>query len=106
MAIDVGKLPLSEKQITHICESNRFVNLAEGAIQSGKTAFGLLRWLMFIADPKTPSTGDLLVTAKTYDTAVRNFFNPLRDPALFGPAGQGHQLNPGRAESDDPGPAG
>ena len=78
-------LPISEKQIQYLVESNRFVNLAEGAIRSGKTASGLLRWLMFIADPKTPRTGDLLVTAKTYDTAVRNIFNPLRDPVLFGP---------------------
>ncbi|XVU25796.1 PBSX family phage terminase large subunit [Actinoplanes sp. CA-054009] len=83
--IDLRKLPLSEKQIEYICESNFFVNLAEGAIRSGKTASGLLRWLMYLSDPKTPKTGDLLVTAKTYDTAVRNIFNPLRDPVLFGP---------------------
>ncbi|MBB2941947.1 PBSX family phage terminase large subunit [Actinoplanes lutulentus] len=83
--IYLRKLPLSEKQIEYVCESNFFVNLAEGAIRSGKTPSGLLRWLMFIANPKTPKTGDLLVTAKTYDTAVRNIFNPLRDPVLFGP---------------------
>ncbi|ROO51065.1 PBSX family phage terminase large subunit [Micromonospora sp. Llam0] len=83
--IDLRNLPISEKQIEYVCESNYFVNLAEGAIRSGKTASGLLRWLMYLADPKTPRTGDLLVTAKTYDTAVRNIFNPLRDPALFGP---------------------
>nr|WP_245730852.1 hypothetical protein [Micromonospora pallida] len=40
---------------------------------------------MYLADPKTPKSGDLVVTAKTYDTAVRNIFNPLRDPVLFGP---------------------
>jgi PBSX family phage terminase large subunit len=85
MAIDLRQLPLSEKQIEYVCESNLFVNLAEGAIRSGKTASGLLRWLMYLADPKLPRAGDLLVTAKTYDTAVRNIFNPLRDPALFGP---------------------
>lgn len=83
--IDLRGLPLSEKQIQYVCESDRFVNLAEGAIRSGKTASGLLRWLMYLADPKTPRTGDLVVTAKTYDTAVRNIFNPLRDPVLFGP---------------------
>jgi hypothetical protein len=83
--IDLRALSLSQKRIKHICESSLFVNLAEGTIRLGKTASGLLRWLMFIADPKTPRTGDLLVTAKTYDTAVRNIFNPLRDPALFGP---------------------
>jgi PBSX family phage terminase large subunit len=83
--IDIRGLPLSEKQIEYVCESNAFVNLAEGAVRSGKTASGLLRWLMYIADPKTPRTGDLVVTAKTYDTAVRNIFNPLRDARLFGP---------------------
>jgi PBSX family phage terminase large subunit len=81
---NLKNLPVSEKQIQYVAESDRFVNLAEGAIRSGKTASGLLRWLMFIANPKTPTTGDLLVTAKTYDTAVRNIFNPLRDPRLFG----------------------
>lgn len=85
MTIDLRKLPLSEKQIQYVCESNLFVNLAEGAIRSGKTASGLLRWLMYIADPKTPTNGDLVVCAKTYDTAVRNIFNPLRDWRLFGP---------------------
>jgi PBSX family phage terminase large subunit len=83
--IDIRGLPLSEKQIEYVCESDFFVNLAEGAIRSGKTASGLLRWLMYLADPKTPKSGDLVVTAKTYDTAVRNIFNPLRDPVLFGP---------------------
>jgi PBSX family phage terminase large subunit len=83
--IDLRHLPLSERQIEYVCESNLFVNLAEGAIRSGKTASGLLRWLMYLADPKMPRGGDLVVTAKTYDTAVRNIFNPLRDPALFGP---------------------
>lgn len=85
MTVDLRKLPLSEKQIEYVCESNAFVNLAEGAIRSGKTASGLLRWLMFVADPKTPKTGDLVVSSKTYDTAVRNIFNPLRDARLFGP---------------------
>ncbi len=83
--INLRSLPLSERQVEYVCESNLFVNLAEGAIRSGKTASGLLRWLMYIADPKTPRSGDLIVSAKTYDTAVRNIFNPLRDGRLFGP---------------------
>jgi hypothetical protein len=85
VSIDIRELPLSEKQIEYVCEANLYVNLAEGAIRSGKTASGLLRWLMYISDPKTPRTGDLVVSAKTYDTAVRNIFNPLRDARLFGP---------------------
>ncbi|WP_431892676.1 PBSX family phage terminase large subunit [Micromonospora haikouensis] len=83
MSIDIRQLPLSEKQIDYIVDSDAFVNLAEGAIRSGKTASGLLRWLMKVAD--APTSGDLVVCAKTYDTAVRNIFNPLRDSRLFGP---------------------
>jgi PBSX family phage terminase large subunit len=83
--IDLRTLPLSERQIDYVLDSDLFVNLAEGAIRSGKSASGLTRWLTYIADPKTPKTGELIVTAKTYDTAVRNVFNPLRDPRLFGP---------------------
>lgn len=81
--IDLRTLPLSEKQIDYVVDSEAFVNLAEGAIRSGKTASGLLRWLMKVAD--APTSGDLVVCAKTYDTAVRNIFNPLRDSRLFGP---------------------
>lgn len=81
--INLDQLPLSRRQIDYVVNSDRFVNLAEGAIRSGKTASGALRWLIFVAT--APAGGDLVVTAKTYDTAVRNVFNPLRDPALFGP---------------------
>ncbi|SCL43306.1 hypothetical protein GA0074692_6812 [Micromonospora pallida] len=99
--VDLRGLPLSEKQIEYVCESNFFVNLAEGAIRSGKTASGLLRWLMYLADPKTPKERDLVVTAKTYDTAVRNIFNPLRDPVLFGPLAKATTYTRG-ADRHDP----
>ncbi|GAA2327473.1 PBSX family phage terminase large subunit [Dactylosporangium salmoneum] len=83
MKIDIRGLPLSEKQIDYVVDSDAFVNLADGAIRSGKTASGLLRWLMQVAD--APTGGDLVVCSKTYDTAVRNIFNPLREARLFGP---------------------
>lgn len=83
MVVNLRALPLSEKQTDYVVDSNAFVNLAEGAVRSGKTASGLLRWLMQVAD--APTSGDLVVCAKTYDTAVRNIFNPLRDSRLFGP---------------------
>jgi PBSX family phage terminase large subunit len=81
--IDLRSLPLSEKQIDYFVDSDAFVNLAEGSIRAGKTISGLLRWLTYIAQD-APKTGDLVVCAKTFDTAVRNIFNPLRDPSIFG----------------------
>ena len=82
--IDIRQLAMSEKQIDFALDSDAFVNLAEGAVRSGKTISGLLRWAKYIAKD-APKSGDLVVCAKTYDTAVRNIFNPLRDPAVFGP---------------------
>jgi len=64
--------------------SDAFVNLAEGAVRSGKTASGAMRFLTYIAT-EAPKSGDLIVSSKTFDTAVRNVFNPLRDPSLMGP---------------------
>lgn len=81
--VDLRQLPLSHKQIDYIVNSDAFVNLAEGAVRSGKTASGLLRYLIYIAT-QAPTSGDLIISAKTYDTAVRNVFNPLRDPVLMG----------------------
>jgi PBSX family phage terminase large subunit len=76
-------LPLSYRQLDFVTNSDAFINLAEGAIRSGKSASGLLRWLIAVA--AAPKRGDLVVTAKTYDTAQRNIFGPLQDAAIFGP---------------------
>lgn len=80
--IDLRKLPLSYRQIDYTVNSNAFVNLSEGSVRSGKTASGLLRWLQYVN--KAGKKGDLVVCAKTYDTATRNIFNPLREHPLFG----------------------
>lgn len=80
--IDLEKLPLSYRQIDYVVNSDAFVNLSEGSVRAGKTASGLLRWLRFVS--KAPRRGDLVVCAKTYDTATRNIFNPLREHPLFG----------------------
>ncbi|MEO6084703.1 MAG: terminase family protein [Umezawaea sp.] len=82
--IDLRKLPLSYRQIDYAVNSDAFVNLSEGSVRSGKTASGLLRWLKFVNS--APKKGDLVVCAKTYDTATRNIFNPLREHPLFGRA--------------------
>ena len=83
-ALGPAGLAMSDKQIDYLLDSDAFVNLAEGSVRSGKTISGLLRWAKYIAKD-APRTGDLAVCAKTFDTAVRNIFNPLRDPAIFGP---------------------
>ncbi|MCY1141368.1 PBSX family phage terminase large subunit [Actinoplanes sp. Pm04-4] len=75
---------MSEKQIDFLLDSDAFVNLAHGSVRSGKTISGLLRWAKYIAHD-APKSGDLVVCAKTYDTAKRNIFNPLQDTAVFGP---------------------
>ncbi|WP_367128309.1 PBSX family phage terminase large subunit [Saccharothrix sp. HUAS TT1] len=80
--IDLRKLPLSYRQIDYVVNSNQFVNLSEGSVRSGKTASGLFRWLKFVNS--APRKGDLIVCAKTFDTATRNIFNPLREHPLFG----------------------
>jgi PBSX family phage terminase large subunit len=79
----LSTLPLSEKQVDYVVNSDAFVNLADGAIRAGKTISGLLKWLIFVAN--APRGGDLVVTAKTFDTATRNVFGPLQNPDLFGP---------------------
>lgn len=84
MTVDLRRLPMSPKQIDYTLDSDAFVNLAEGSVRAGKSIAGLIRWLMYIAN-EAPKTGELIVTAKTYDTAVRNVFNPLRDSSVFGP---------------------
>lgn len=76
-------LPLSPKQILSIAEADARLCIWQGSVRSGKTVASLLRWLIYIADP--PPGGALVVVAKTLDTAYRNVFGPLMDPALFGP---------------------
>ena len=76
-------LPISEKQHDYLVNSDAFVNLAEGSVRAGKSMSGLLRWLKHVAE--APKRGDLIVCAKTFDTAARNIFNPLREVEVFGP---------------------
>ncbi|MFF2852677.1 PBSX family phage terminase large subunit [Streptomyces sp. NPDC058001] len=78
----LDSLPLSRKQIRSVAESTTKISCWEGAIRSGKTIASLLKWLIFVAN--APTTGELVVIAKTSQTAHRNLFLPLQDPALFG----------------------
>lgn len=74
--------PLSPKQLTSLREANTRVTIYEGSIRSGKTIVSLLRFLIFVAT--APYGGQLVVIARTRDTAARNVFAPLMDPLLFG----------------------
>jgi PBSX family phage terminase large subunit len=79
----LDNLPISEKQARSIREATGRVNIWEGAIRSAKTIASLIRFLIFVAT--APWGGQLVVIARTRDTAARNVFAPLMDPLLFGP---------------------
>lgn len=79
--MDLGPLPLSAKQIRSIAEASARINVWSGAIRSGKTISSLLRWLIYVA---SAPRGELVVVAKTSQTAMRNVFAPLQDYAVFG----------------------
>ncbi len=75
-------LPLSGTQLASIRDSCTRVAVWEGSIRSGKTLASLLRFLIFCAT--APLGGQLVVIARTRDTAARNVFAPLMDESLFG----------------------
>lgn len=78
--LDLG---LSRRQLQFVGQSNAPINIATGAIRSGKTVSSLLRWLMYIAT--APTGGELIMCGKTSTTIHRNVFLPMQDPELFGP---------------------
>lgn len=73
---------MSPKQLESIRESKGRVNIWSGSVRSGKTIASLYRWLMYVANTK--AAGELIVVARTRDSAYRNVFQPLMDPRLFG----------------------
>jgi PBSX family phage terminase large subunit len=91
--MDVGSLPLSRKQIEAIAGSTSRIVLYSGAVRSGKTISSLLRFLIDVA--QAPRTGEIVVVAKTGQTAHRNLFTVLMNPDLFGPLAQQVQYTPG-----------
>lgn len=78
----VDRALLSPKQHQSVCEAQAAVNLWSGSVRSGKTISSLLAWFIYIATCDLP--GELVVVARTRETAARNVFAPLMDPALFG----------------------
>lgn len=79
-------LALSRKQIDSIVEADRFLNVWEGSVRSGKTIGSLIRWLEYVADP--PQGGELVMIGRTRDSLARNIFGPLTNPTIFGDLAQ------------------
>src|SRR5688500_8698859 len=77
-------ISLSPKQEQFIALSTARLNIASGAVRSGKTIASLLRWLMYIAQAPRRG-GHLVIVGKTGETVARNIMEPLMDPSLTGP---------------------
>jgi len=73
---------LGPQQMRSLRESKVRVNIFEGAIRSERTIVSLLRFLMAVL---FATGGVIVVIARTRDSAYRNVFEPLMNPALFGP---------------------
>lgn len=68
--------PFSEKQLDFIRTSTARLNIADGAVRSGKTIACNVRWLTYMA---VGPQGDLAMLGKTRDTLQRNVLNTLFD---------------------------
>lgn len=88
-----SELPLSAKQVLSLRQSSTRVAVWEGSIRSGKTIASLLRFLIFLAT--APRGGQIVVIARTRDTAARNVFAPLMDESLFGALSKQVHYTPG-----------
>lgn len=78
MAIDWK--PFSPKQLDFIRNSDAKLNIAEGAVRSGKTIACTVKWLDYVL---TGPQGDLVMTGKSLGTLRRNVLNDLFD--IVGP---------------------
>lgn len=83
MTAALASMPLSAKQLLSCRESVARINIWQGSVRSGKTIASLLRWLIYCSTSTV--RGELVVVSRTRDSAARNVFAPLMDPALFGP---------------------
>lgn len=86
---------LSQQQLTSWIESDRRLNIWEGAVRSGKTIVSILRWLEFVKTNKA-GNGELLMTGKTERTLKRNILDVIekivgsKNYKLVGGAGEVH----------------
>lgn len=65
----------SEKQASFLEESDAAINLACGAVRSGKTTAAIARWIVHVA---TAPPGDLFGIGVTVGSLLRNVFLPLQ----------------------------
>lgn len=72
------RVDLSDKQEEFFATSTSFINLAEGAVRSGKTFVNLFR---FSEHALTSAPGDMMVLGKTERTVKRNVISPLKQIA-------------------------
>lgn len=66
----------AERQRQFYREAGSRINMAEGAVRSGKTVCTLDSWIRFI--PGAPK-GDLIMTGKTNGALYRNIVRPMQD---------------------------
>lgn len=66
----------SKKQLEYFSESDAFLNLAEGAVRSGKTHANLYR---FVTHALEGPPGHMMMIGKTRDTVERNVVEPLKE---------------------------
>lgn len=82
----ISTLPeLSPKQLDFLLNSDADINIADGAVRSGKTHIFNLRWLEYIM---TAPPGDLLMAGKTVRTLEQNVLKAKN--GLFDLLGQGN----------------
>lgn len=86
-------MPLGDKQLLSLRHSTTRVTVWEGSIRAGKTFVSLFRWMLFLAD--APLGGQLVMIARTRDTAARNLFSLLQDRSLFGDIADQVKYTPG-----------
>ncbi|MFF3353371.1 PBSX family phage terminase large subunit [Streptomyces sp. NPDC002917] len=81
--LDLDALPLSRKQLRSIGRATARINLWHGSVRSGKTIASLLAFVIAVAT--AGPSGLIIICGRSLQTIERNVFEPLQDPALFGP---------------------
>jgi PBSX family phage terminase large subunit len=83
VALDLGALPMSRKQLRTVAQATARINIWHGAVRSGKTIASLLAFVIAVAT--AGPSGLILICGRSLDTIERNVIEPLQDPLLFGP---------------------
>ncbi|UWM52081.1 PBSX family phage terminase large subunit [Streptomyces carpaticus] len=81
--LDLDRLPLSRKQLLSVGRATARINIWHGSVRSGKTVASLLAFVIAVA--AAGPSGLIIICGRSLQTIERNVFEPLADPALFGP---------------------